>query len=164
MKRIILAAAIILLALGSIGCGSMYTSLQRPPDTKAMAVSDVVALSKANVGDSVVIAQIQATQSVFALSSQEIISLKNAGVSETIIGAMIKTTDRPSKRDSSYAYVPYPYYRYPRSYWGFSLGWGHYYGGHIGGHHHLSGHAVGGHGFSRGHTVRTGRPRSFGRR
>ena len=158
MKRIpfILAAALVF--FGSMGCGGMYTTLQRPPKTKAMTINEVAFLSKAGVGDSVIIAQIQATPSVFTLSSQEIINLKNAGVSETLIGAMIKTADRPSQRDSSYVYVPYPYYRYPRSHWGLSLGWGHNYGGHLGGHH------FGGHGISRGHIGHAGRPRSFRRR
>jgi len=164
MKRVLLMAAIILLTLGSIGCG--YTSLRRPeqtaPEKNPMTVNEVIALNKANVGDSVIFAQIQATQSTFALSNQEIIDLKNAGVSEKVIAAMIKTNKRPRKGDSSYVYVPYPYpypyYGYPRSYWGLSLGWGHSYGGHIGGHHY------GGHGISRSHSGHAGRPRSFGRR
>jgi len=163
MKRLLFIAAIILLALGSLGCGSMYTSLQRPPDTKAMTVNEVIALSNDGVGDSVIIAQIQATQSAFALSNQEIVHLKNSGVSERVIVAMIKTDERSRKGVGSYAYVPYPYYRYPPSYWGLSLDWGHSYGGYIGGHH-LSGHAVGGHGISRGHSGHISRPRSFGRR
>lgn len=164
MKRILSIVAMALLVFGSVGCGSMYTSLQRPKqDKNPMTVSDVVALSKAGVGDSVIIAQMHATQSAFALSNQEIIDLKNAGVSEKVIAAMIKTNARSGKRDSSYVYVPYPYYGYPRSYWGVSLGWGHYYGGHFGGHH-FGGHHYSSHGISHGHVAHAGRPRSFGRR
>ena len=160
MKRSLSIVAMALLVFGSVGCG--YTSLRRPeqaaPDKNPMTVSDVIVLSKASVGDSVIIAQIHATQSVFALDNKDIIALKNAGVSEKVIAAMIKSNDRRSKRDSSYVYVPYPYYRYPSSYWGFSLGWGHYYGGHhFGGHHYSS------HGISHGYSVRISRPRSFGR-
>ncbi len=165
MKRIFSIISMSLLVYGSVGCG--YTSLRRPeqttPDKNAMTVSDVLALSKASVGDSVIIAQMQSTQSAFALSNQEIIDLKNAGVSEKVIAAMIKTNARSGKRDSSYVYVPYPYYGYPRSYWGFALGWGHYYGGHFGGHH-FGGHHYSSHGISRGHSARLSRPRSFGRR
>lgn len=166
MKRNLLMAAIILLTLGSIGCGT-YTSLRRPEQTaldrNPMTVSDVIALSKANVGDSVIVAQIQATQSAFALSALMIIDLKNAGVSEKVIGAMIKTNERSRKSDSSYAYVPYRYYGRPRGYLGISVYGGHSFGGRIGGHHH-GGHRYGGHGISRGHSGHAGRPRSFGRR
>ncbi len=160
MKRVLLIAAIIFLTLGSVGCG--YTSLHGPeqtaPEKNPMTMNDVIALSNDGVGDSLIIAQIQATQSAFVLSNEEIVHLKNAGVSERVIAAMIKTNERSRKGVSSYVYAPHPYYGYPRSYWGLSLGWGHSYGGHIGGHHY------GGHGISRGHTVRIGRPRSFGRR
>lgn len=160
MKRVLLMAAIILLTLGSMGCG--YTSLRRPeqtaPEKNPMTVNEVITLSNDGVGDSVIIAQIQATQSAFALSTQEIVHLKNSGVSERVIAAMIMTDGRSRKGAGTYVYAPYPYYGYPRSYWGLSLGWGHSYGGHIGGHHY------GGHGISRGHSGHAGRPRSFGRR
>lgn len=163
MKRVLLMAAIVLLLLGNMGCG--YTSLRRPeqsaPEKKSMTVNEVIALSNDGVADSVIIAQIQATQSIFALSNQEIIHLKNAGVSENVIAAMIKTAERSRKGGRSYAYVPYPYYGYPLSYWGLSWGWGGYYSGH---RHYLGGHHYGGHGISRSHVGRIGRPRSFGRR
>ncbi|NUM74647.1 hypothetical protein HUU40_09815 [candidate division KSB1 bacterium] len=163
MKRMFSVIGMALLIFGSVGCG--YTTLRRPeqaaPEKNPMTVNDVIALSNDGVGDSVIIAQIQATQSAFALSNQEIIDLKNSGVSENVIAAMIKTAERSRKGGRSHAYVPYPYYGYPLSYWGLSWGWGGYYSEH---RHYLGGHHYGGHGISRSHVGRIGGPRSFGRR
>jgi len=145
MKRILLMAAIILLTLGSIGCGSMYTSLQRPPDTKAMTVSDVVALSKANVGDSVVVAQIKATEAVFALTDEDVAKLKEAGVSDEVIKAMLAAKAPQAKKN-------YASRRSSRRFFGPAVGAGHH-------HHGARAHGRSGRGGSHG-----GRPRSFGRR
>jgi hypothetical protein len=155
MKRAVIIVVMMLIAAGSISCGS-YTSLRSPqkspPKNNAVTVNDVIALSKANAGDEVIIAQIQATRSVFTLSNQDIIDLKNAGVSEKVIAAMIKT-HAPAKNDSTYAHAWRPndawwyagyywpgYYWYPKTYWGTTIYLGHYYGGRLSGRSTHIGH------------------------
>ena len=117
MKRMAIAAVVVLCSLAGAGCASeRYAHYDRArysaPDTlDMMTKDDVIALSNAGVSDNVIIDQIKTTHSYFQLSTQDIVDLANAGVSDRVMSAMIKS-EEPVRSEGGY-YSSY----YPSWYW-----------------------------------------------
>lgn len=137
MKRMAIAAVVVVCSLAGAGCASERYALHerdryaRVDTLDMMTKDDVIALSNAGVSDGVIIDQIKTTHSYFQLSTQDIVDLANAGVSDKVMSAMIRT-DEPARSTSGYydSYPPWYWYAdypfvypwYPYFFLGFSVG------------------------------------------
>jgi len=98
MKHAAILIGVLIVAISSTGCYSMYYSQydqeEIQSDSSAISIEDVVKLSNEGVGDDVVISQIRATRSYFELNTDEIVELKKVGIHITT-HIIIHTTDTP---------------------------------------------------------------------